>query len=89
MLKTRISQHLNHISNFKPYVKYHDKEVAQHFRRTLHKISHFKVCVFKCDLNDEKNRKFDELDLINRLNINKKRCLNIFKTKKSKKFIFI
>ena len=37
-LKARISQHLNHIINFKPYLKYEDKEVVSH------KLSVFKVC---------------------------------------------
>jgi hypothetical protein len=31
-LKTRINQHLDHIKKFKPFEKYHDKEVARHFR---------------------------------------------------------
>ena len=41
-LKTRISQHLNHIIKFKPYSKYHDKEVAKQFRRSSHKLNDFK-----------------------------------------------
>jgi hypothetical protein len=65
-LKTRISQHLNHILKFKPYEKYHDKEVARHFRRDKHKLSDFKVCVFRTDLSDTKLRKYLELDLINK-----------------------
>jgi hypothetical protein len=87
-LKARISQHLNHILKFKPYEKYHDKEVARHFRRDKHKLSDLKVCVFRADLSDTKLRKYLELDLINRLNINKKRCINTFKSNLNKKFIF-
>lgn len=87
-LKTRISQHINHILKFKPYEKYHDKEVARHFRRDKHKLSDLKVCVFRTDLYEIQTRKYLELDLINRLNINKKRCLNLFKSKLNKKFIF-
>ena len=88
-LKARTSQHLNHIINFKPYLKYEDKEVAKHFRRTSHKLSDFKVCVFKTGLENIKIRKYQELDLINRFNINKIRCMNTFKAKKNKKFVFI
>ena len=87
-LKTRISQHINHILKFKPYEKYHDKEVARHFRRDKHKLSDLKVCVFRTDLYEIQTRKYLELDLINRLNMNKKRCLNLFKSKLNKKFIF-
>ena len=43
--------------------------------------------VVKTNLSDVKIRKDFELDLINRLNINKKRCINIFKTKNNKKFV--
>ena len=53
-LNARISQHLNHIINFKPYLKYEDKEVAKHFRRTSHKLSDFKVYVFKSGLENLK-----------------------------------
>jgi hypothetical protein len=88
-LNARITQHLNHIINFKPYLKYNDKEVGKHFRRISHKLSDFKVCVFKTGLDDIKIRKFQELDLINRFNTNKIRCINNFKTRKSKKFVFI
>ena len=87
-LKTRISQHINHILKFKPYEKYHDKEVARHFRRDRHKLSDLKVCIFRTGLYEIQTRKYLELDLINRLNINKKRCLNLFKSKLNKKFIF-
>ena len=87
-LNVRIRQHLNHIIKFKPFEKHHDKEVARHFRSTGHSLKHFKVCVFKTNLPDVKIRKDFELDLINRLNINKKRCINIFKTKNNKKFVF-
>ena len=75
--------------NFKPYLKYEDKEVAKHFRRTSHKLSDFKVCVFKTGLENIKIRKYQELDLINRFNINKIRCMNTFKAKKNNKFVFI
>ena len=88
-LNIRISQHLNHIINFKPVYKYTDKEVAKHFRRSAHKLSDFKVCVFKTGLDNIKFRKYQELDLINRFNINKIRCINTFRAKKNKKFIFI
>jgi hypothetical protein len=87
-LKTRISQHLNHIMKFSPFKKYQDKEVPKHFRKNGHKLSHFKVCIFRSDLNDSNERKKYELDLINRFNLNKTRCLNIFKAKRNNKFIY-
>ena len=49
-LKERFKQHLNHILNFKPYKKYHDKEVPRHFRSNNHKLSDIKVCEFKSGL---------------------------------------
>jgi hypothetical protein len=64
-LKERFKQHLNYILNFKPYKKYHDKEVPRHFRSNNHKLSDIKVCVFKSGFNDTLKRKHLELDLIN------------------------
>ena len=72
-LEKRISQHLNHIRKFKAFEKYHEKEVAKHFRRTGHSLKYFKVCVFRTELIDVIKRNNYELDLVNRLNINKKR----------------
>ena len=72
-LEKRISQHLNHIRKLKPFEKYHEKEVAKHFRRTGHSLKYFKVCVFRAELIDVIKRKNYELDLVNRLNINKKK----------------
>ena len=56
-LKERTSQHINHITNFIPYKKYENKEVARHF----------KICVFKTDIeNDEIGWNIEQLeDLIN------------------------
>jgi hypothetical protein len=88
-LEKRISQHLNHKKKFKPFEKYHEKEVARHFRTKGHNLRHFKICVFRAELNDTMLRKNYELDLINRFNINKKRCINIIKSKYNKSFIFI
>ena len=88
-LEKRISQHLNHIKKFKPFEKYHEKEVARHFRTKGHNLRFFKICVFRADLYDTIVRKNYELDLINRFNINKKRCINIIKSKYNKNFIFI
>jgi hypothetical protein len=34
----RIRQHINHIINFKPYLKYYNKEVPKHFRKNTHYI---------------------------------------------------
>ena len=88
MLKARIQQHLNNILKFKLYQKYHDKEVAKHFRKGNHKLSLFKILVFKSNLEDSKIRKYFELILINRLNINKTSCFKRFTVFKNKKFIF-
>ncbi len=45
-LRTRINQHLNHIVNFIPHLKYTNKEVARHFRSIHHRISNdFRVCI--------------------------------------------
>ena len=87
-LEKRISQHLNHIKKFKPFEKYHEKEVAKHFRTKGHNLRYFKICVFRAELYDINIRKNYELDLINRFNINKKRCINIIKSKYNKNFIF-
>jgi len=62
--------------------------VAKHFRRTGHSLNYFKVCVFRAEIIDVIKRKNYELDLVNRLNINKKRCINIIKSKYNKNFIF-
>ena len=87
-LRERATQHINHITNFIPYEKYENKEVAKHFRSKKHKLSDFKICVFRSDLENQLVRKNLELDLINRLNLNKKRCINKFTSKRNKKFIF-
>ena len=87
-LKERTSQHINHILNFIPYKKYENKEVARHFRSNKHKITDFKICVFKTDIENDEIRKNMEQDLINRLNTNKIRCINKITSKKSKKFVF-
>lgn len=88
-LEKRLKQHLNHIKKFIPYLKYTDKEVAKHFRSTQHNLSHdFKVCIYKSNFINAKERKEQELDLINILNINEIRCINKFKAKKTNTFIF-
>ena len=87
-LEIRISQHINHIKKFIPFLKYSNKEIARHFRSNNHKLSDFKVCVFKTNLLDTDVRKSNELDLINLLNLNEKRCLNKFKSITSNKLIF-
>jgi len=81
-------QHINNILKFIPYKKYENKEVAKHFRTKSHKLSDFKVCVFRKDLENNEIRKNLEMDLVNRLNINRKRCINKITSKRSKKFIF-
>lgn len=90
-LRERFKQHLNHIINFVPFVKYHDKVVARHFRSNNHSLSDLKVCVFKSDLNDTEIRKQKEQDLINFLNIKNKLCINELLSLKfnSKSYIFI
>ncbi|CAF1047539.1 unnamed protein product [Brachionus calyciflorus] len=56
-LKVRISQHLNGIKRFVPYVKTKN-EVADHFRRKGHILNnHFKVCIFKKNLVDTQMRR--------------------------------
>ena len=89
-LRNRISQHINHIINFKPYLKYYNKEVPKHFRKKYpqHSFKDFKVCVFKSNFVNSKIRKQEELDLVNFLNTNKKRCINQIISNKSKSFIF-
>ena len=87
-LRDRATQHINHITKFIPYEKYENKEVARHFRSKKHKLSDFKICVFRSDLEEIEKRKNLELDLISRLNTNKKRCINKITSKRSKKFIF-
>lgn len=77
-LKERISQHIYHIRKFIPFVKFHEKEVGKHFNLNGHSISNFKVCIFKDEFNSEYIRKQVEKDLINVLNIARKRCLNKF-----------
>ena len=64
--------HINHIMKFIPYEKYENKEVAKHFKSKGHKLSDFKICIFRKDLDEIKTKNY-EMDLINRLNINKKR----------------
>jgi len=58
---------------FIPYEKYENKEVAKHFKSKGHKLSDFKICIFRKDLDDETKRKNCEIYLIYRLNIKKKR----------------
>jgi hypothetical protein len=89
-LNERIRQHINHIINFKPYLKYYNKEVPKHFRKKypLHSFKDFKVCVFKSNFINSKIRKQEELDLVNFLNTNKKRCINKKLSTKTKILIF-
>ena len=56
-LEVRLRQLLNHIKKFIPFLKYTNKEVARHFRSENHKLSDFKVCVFKVNLSDAIKRK--------------------------------
>ena len=88
-LKIRTYQHLNHIKKFIPFLKYSDKIVALHFRRNNHKLSDFKVCEFKSNLDSSIERKSLEQDLINRLNTNKIRCINKITSKKCSYFILM
>ena len=83
-LRDRATQHINHITKFIPYEKYENKKVARHFRGKKHKLSDFKICVFRSDLEEIEKRKNLELDLISRLNTNKKRCINKITSKRSK-----
>ena len=73
-LRNRISQHINHIINIKPYLKYYKKEVPKHYRKKYpqHSFKDLKVCVFKSNFINSKIRKQEELDLVNFLNTNKK-----------------
>ena len=56
-LKVRAAQHINHITNFTPYEKYETKKVAKHFRKCKHKITDFKICVFKSNIENDEIRK--------------------------------
>jgi hypothetical protein len=87
-LKIRFIQHLNNIMKFIPFERYHDKVVPLHFRRNNHKISDIKICVFKSEFNNEKDRKEQELDLINLFNIKYKNCINKIISKNKTNFIF-
>ena len=63
-LKVRISQHLNCIKRFVPYFNV-ENEVAFHFRKIGHNLNeHFRVCIFKDNLDDSIKRKSIEMDLI-------------------------
>ncbi|CAF0972005.1 unnamed protein product [Brachionus calyciflorus] len=63
-LNVRISQHLNSIKRFIPYINT-ENEVAMHFRKLGHVIyNDFRVCVFKDNLVDSTFRKTMEMDLI-------------------------
>ena len=63
-LNVRISQHLNGIKRFIPYLNI-ENEVAQHFRKIGHIIQHdFRVSVFKDKLEDTTIRRSVEMDLI-------------------------
>ena len=89
-LKERFSQHINHILNFKPYLNYYNKEVPKHFRKKYpqHTFKDLKVCIFNSNFNDSLTRKEKELDLVNFLNTNKKRCINKITSTKSNNLIF-
>lgn len=87
-LNIRIKQHINHIINFIPFIKYNDKVIPKHFRSKNHSLSNFRVCIFKNNIIDTKMRKEKELDLINFLNLKEKVCLNDLITNNSKSFIF-
>ena len=64
LVKIRIKQHLQAILNFKPYIKY-TNEVGYHFNLKGHKyIRDFQFYVFKCDIEDVKERLSVETDLI-------------------------
>jgi len=39
VIKQITTKNLNHFINLKSYYKYHDKEMAQHFRQFSHKLS--------------------------------------------------
>ena len=90
-LRERISQHINHILNFNPYLTYYNKEVPKHFRGKKclrHTFKDLKVCVFNSNFETSIIRKEKELDLINFLNTNKKRCINKLVSKKTNNLIF-
>ena len=88
-LTERITQHLNHINNFKAFKKYHTKEVAKHFNLLGHDVNHhFRCCVFKDNITDEIKRKSIEMDLVNFLNIHYFKCINIYTNGKVNQLAF-
>jgi hypothetical protein len=89
-LNERIRQHINHIINFIPYLKYYNKEVPKHFRKKypLHSFKDFKLCVFKSNFIKSKIRKLEDLDLVNFLNTKKKKMYKKIVSIKTKSLIF-
>jgi len=82
-LACRISQHIYTINNFQCFKKFHDKEVAKHFNKKGHNImKHFRCCIFKDKFLNEEQRKSNEMDLVNFLNINYFKCLNVYTNRK-------
>ncbi len=76
--KIRISQHLNSIKNFIPYLKV-KSEVADHFNLKDHKVEiDFRFCIFKNDINSKSERTSIEADIMNiiKLTSNKEILLN-------------
>ena len=86
-LKRRIYEHLNKITKFKPFTK-NITEVSIHFNLKYHNINDFKFCIYKTGLIDSVFRKSAEMDLVNFLNIHKKRCINVVRSFNIKKLVF-
>ena len=69
-------------------VIYYYTEVSYHFNLKYHHIDDIKLCIFKTDLEDSILRKSAEDDLVNFLNIYKKRCINLKRSNNIKKLTF-
>jgi hypothetical protein len=74
-LNKRFINHLNCIRKFK--ITNMNTEVGYHFNKINHKIeNNLRICIFKNNLVDSKERKSVETDLINFLNLFHNKCLN-------------
>ena len=87
-LKERFYDHLRKIKKFVPFKAKYYTEVSFHFNLKYHHIDDIKLCIFKTNLEDSILRKSAEDDLVNFLNIYKKRCINLKRSNNIKKLTF-
>jgi hypothetical protein len=64
---------------FKPFTK-NVTEVSIHFNLKYHNINDLKFFFYKTGLIDSVFRKSAEMDLVNFLNLHKKRCINVVRS---------